>query len=123
MSVDPSDPVLLNNLGNVYRALGSYAKALQSYQNSITLAPRSPTAYINLANHYLYRLNQNALGVTTIQAAMRNMPTDTDLGVLLEIAYDQVHDGKDALAAYHAVLKLDPTNVAAKAGLQRLVPS
>lgn len=26
MSVDPSDPVLLNNLGNVYRALGSYAK-------------------------------------------------------------------------------------------------
>lgn len=122
MSVDPSDPVLLNNSAMctaLWAPMRRTSVASELHHASSPLA----TAYINLANHYLYRLNQNALGVTTIQAAMRNMPTDTDLGVLLEIAYDQVHDGKDALAAYQAVLKLDPTNVAAKAGLQRLVPS
>lgn len=120
LKVDKSDPVLLNNLGNVYHDLGSYAKALQSYQNSITLAPRSATAYVNLANLYIYTLNQSSLGITTIQAGQKNLPADSDLGVLLGIAYEHTHDTTDALAAYQAVLKTDPTNVAAKAGVARL---
>jgi len=58
LRVNQSDPVLLNNLGNVYRDLGSYDKALEVYQRSISLDTGAVTAYMNLANLYQYTLTR-----------------------------------------------------------------
>jgi len=110
----------MNNLGNVYRDLGTYGKALQAYQRSIALDSKSANAYVNLANLYNYTLHQSALGIKTIQEARRNLPDDPDLGVLLGIAYEQTGNKATARAAYEAVLKKDPRNAAATAGMKRL---
>ena len=123
LKLNPKDPVLLNNIGNVYRDLGMYPKALSSYQNSISVAPTSATAYINLANLYDYTLRQPALAITTIKDAKTNIPKDADLGVLLGLAYEQTNNKPAAKTAYQAVLKLDPGNAAATAGLKRVTGS
>jgi Flp pilus assembly protein TadD len=120
LKVNPSDPVLLNNLGNVYRDLGTYDKALVFYQRAIARDPKSPTAYVNLANLYQYTLNQKKLAIKTIQEARRNLPDNPDLGVLLGIAYEQIHDKTNARAAFKAVLGQNPANAAAQAGMKRL---
>ena len=120
LKVNQSDPVLLNNLGNVYRDLGTYDKALEVYQRSISLDSTTPTAYMNLANLYQYTLNQKDLGIKTLQAALVNMPDNQDLGVLLGIANEQNGDKDAASAAFQQVLKLNPENAAAKAGVARL---
>lgn len=118
--VNQSDPVLLNNLGNVYRDLGSYDKALEVYQRSISLDTGAVTAYMNLANLYQYTLDQKELGIKTLQEAIVNLPDNQDLGVLLGIAYEQTDDKVNAQAAFDAVLKLNPDNAAAQAGVARL---
>jgi tetratricopeptide (TPR) repeat protein len=120
LKVNSSDPVLLNNLGNVYRDLGMYDKALEVYQRSISVDPKSATAYMNLANLYQYTLNQKDLGIKTIIEARRNLPDNPDLGVLLGIAYEQIADKDHARAAFQEVLSQNPANVAALAGLKRL---
>lgn len=120
LRIDQTDPVLLNNLGNVYRDLGSYDKALQSYQASIAHDPKAASAYVNLANLFNYTLNQRTLGLKTVQTGLRNLPDNPDLGVLLGITYEQLHDRTHALAAFKAVLAKNPGNPAAAAGAKRV---
>ena len=89
----------------------------EAYQQSIAGAI---TAHINLANLYNYTLNQKQLGITTLQTGLRSLPDNPDLGVLLGIAYEQNKDPGNARTAFDAVLKQDPANPAAHAGIARL---
>jgi serine/threonine protein kinase/tetratricopeptide (TPR) repeat protein len=49
----PRDAGPYNSMGNVYAVLGQYEKALDSFRQSIRLAPDSLVAYGNLANSHL----------------------------------------------------------------------
>lgn len=120
--VNRSDPVLLNNLGNVYRDLGTYDKALDAYQQAISKDPKSATAYVNLANLYQYTLDQKDLAIITLGEAQRNLPDNPDIGVLLGIAYEQSGQTDNARSAFDAVLAQDASNAAAQAGLTRIGP-
>lgn len=115
-----NDPTLENNLGNVYRDLGNYQKAVDAYQKSVRLDPKAVNAYINLANLYLYTLNQKDLAVKTYQDALRNLPGNQDLQVLLGIAYEQSGDKDNARSTYQQVLGQNANNAAAQAGLKRV---
>jgi protein O-mannosyl-transferase len=120
LALNPKDATLRNNLGNVYRDLGDYQKAVDSYQAAIKLDAKNVNAYTNLANLYIYTLNKKDLGVQTYQTALKNLPDNQELQVLLGIAYEQSDDKDNARATYQKVLNQNPNNAAASAGLKRV---
>jgi Flp pilus assembly protein TadD len=77
-------------------------------------------SYINLANLYLYTLNQKDLAIKTYQDALRNLPGNQDLEVLLGIAYEHAGDKAKARSTYQQVLGQNANNAAAQAGLKRV---
>lgn len=115
-----NDPNLANNLGNVYRDLGQYQKAIDSYQKAIRLNPKVANPYINLANLYLYTLNQKDLAIKTFQNALSNLPGNQDIQVLLGVAYEQSGDKANAKATFEQVLSQNPNNTSAQAGVKRV---
>ena len=116
----PNDPALENNLGNVYRDLADYKRAVDAYQKAIRLDPKASNSYINLASLYLYTLNQKDLAIKTYQDGLRNLPGNQDLEVLLGIAYEQSGDKSNARTTYQQVLNQNSNNATAKAGLKRI---
>jgi tetratricopeptide (TPR) repeat protein len=120
VSVSSKDATARNNLGNVYRDLGDYDKAVDSYQEAIKLDAKNVNAYTNLANLYIYTLNKKDLGIKTYQEALKNLPDNVDVQVLLGIAYEQNDDKANARQWFEKVLAADPDNAAAAAGLKRV---
>lgn len=118
--LSPNDALLQNNLGNVYRDLGDYKKAVESYQNAIRLDAKATNPYINLANLYLYTLDQKDLAVKTYQDALNSLPDNQDLQVLLGIAYEQSGNKEKAKETFQSVLNKNANNAAAAAGLKRV---
>jgi tetratricopeptide (TPR) repeat protein len=120
VQLDPDNATLRNNLGNAYRDLGDYQKAVDSYQKALSLDPKMLNAYMNLANVYLYTLDQPDLAIKTYQDALKNIPGNQELQVLLGTAYEQSGDKAQATATYEAVLQENPNNTGAQAGLKRV---
>lgn len=115
-----NDSTLQNNLGNTYREVGEYAKAISAYQQAIKLNPKAVNPYINLANVYSYTLNQRDLGIQTYQEALKNLPDNEEIEVLLGIAYEESGDIASARSTFEKVLSRNSSNKAAQAGLERI---
>lgn len=50
LTLDPTNPILHNNLGEIWRAQGRWEHALHCYQHALTLQPHFSEAHYNLAN-------------------------------------------------------------------------
>lgn len=120
VKLDDKDAVAFNNLGNTYRDLGRYDDAVQAYQKSLALAPKSINTYANLANVQLYSLNKSDDAIATYRSGLKQLPDNPELQLLLAIAYEQADQPDKAAATYKDILSHDPKNKAAKAGLERL---
>lgn len=120
VELSPKDASARNNLGNVFRDLGEYENAVKSYQEAIKLDSKQVNAYTNLANLYIYTLDKADLGIKTYQDALKNMPDNQEIRVLLGIAYEQNGDKASAKQAFEEALQADANNSAAKAGLTRV---
>lgn len=116
----PKDATARNNLGNVYRDLKEYDKAVEAYQKAIELDSKNVNAYTNLANLYIYTLDKKDLGIKTYQDALKALPDNLELKILLGIAYEQNDDKSNAREQFEAVLASDSDNAAAAAGLKRV---
>lgn len=114
------DSTLQNNLGNTYREVGEYEKAIAAYQEAIKLNPKAVNPYINLANVYSYTLNQRDLGIQTYQEALKNLPNNEEIEVLLGIAYEESGDKATAKSTFENILSRNASNKAAQAGLERV---
>ncbi len=93
---------------------------MESYQKATSLDPKAQNPYMNLANLYLFTLKQPDLAIKTYQEALKNIPNNQDLEVLLAIAYEQSGDKANAKTTYQLVLSQNPNNTAAQAGLKRV---
>jgi tetratricopeptide (TPR) repeat protein len=120
VQLDPKNATLHNNLANAYRDLGDYQKAVDSYQKALALDSKSLNAYMNLANLYLYTLDKPDLAIKTYQDALKNLPGNQEIQVLLGIAYEQSGDTAQAKETFQAVLQQNPNNSGAQAGLKRV---
>lgn len=120
IKLNPTDSTAYNNLGNVYRDLRDYDKAVSSYKQAIKLNAKNANAYTNLANVYMYTLNKKDLGIATYEEAIKNLPKNQELPVLLGIAYEQTGDMPNAAKAFQQALDANPNNTAAAAGLKRV---
>ncbi|MEP7103274.1 MAG: tetratricopeptide repeat protein [Candidatus Dojkabacteria bacterium] len=116
-----NDPVIYNNLGNIYRDSGEYQKAVDSYQKSIDLDNKQTSAYTNLANLYAYSLNEVDLSIGVYNEAIKNNPNNKET-FLLQIAneYSSLGRKEDAKAVYNSILEINPNNEVAKNALKSL---
>ena len=118
--INDKDAITYNNLGNVYRDLGKTDEAVKSYKKALELDPKSLNTYANLANLQLYSQNDAKAAIETYQKGLENLPNNTQLQLLLGIAYEQDGNTEKAKEAYTNILARDADNKAAQANLERL---
>lgn len=118
--LNDQDPIIFNNLGNVYRDKNNVDKAIEAYQKSIKLNPKSVNSYANLANIQLYTQDKPQDAITTYKNGLTQLPENVQLELLLGIAYEQANDKANAKKAYETILARDASNVAAQAGIERV---
>lgn len=111
VDLKPNDYILLNNLGNVYRDLGQYEDAIESYLASIEKQSYQVSAYMNLSNVYIYSLDEFERGIETYDQAIQNMPDRADEFLLQKgNAYKNIGNTEKAREIYEETLRLDPNN-------------
>jgi len=120
VKINPKDALAYNNLGNVYRDLHDTSKAVAAYKTSIKLNPKSLNTYANLANVQLYTQNKPDDAIATYQQGLTALPNNSQLQLLLGLAYEQKGDTAKAKQTYQNILAHDANNAAAKANLDRL---
>lgn len=119
-AINDKDAVTYNNLGNVYRDLGKINEAIDAYNKSLELDPNSVNTYANLANIQLYSKNKPLDAIETYKTGLSHLPANTQLQLLLGLAYEQAKDIPSAKQTYENILANDKDNTAAKANLERL---
>lgn len=115
-----NDATLHNNLGNVYRDLGEIDRAVVEYRKASELNPKLINPYVNLANVQLYSQNKPDEAIVTYRAALRSMPDNDQIRLLLGLALEQKGNRSAAKQVYEAILAADAENAAARANLDRL---
>ena len=120
INLDGKNPVLYNSLGNAYRDDKDYNDAKTSYNKSISLNSKLVNPYVNLANMEINQMNDVKSGIATYKQAIKALPDNNDLKLLLGLAYEKDNNKTDAKATYTEILSKDKNNVAAKARLNSL---
>jgi len=120
VKLDGKDSTAYNNLGNTYRDLGQYDKAKAAYEKSFEINPTSINPYVNLANIQLYTQNDSASAISTYRKALKAMPNNNQISLVLGIAYEKAGNTTEAKQIYRDILSRDANDKAAKAALDRL---
>jgi len=120
VKLDSKDATAYNNLGNTYRDLGRYDKAKTAYEKSFEINSTSINPYVNLANIQLYSQNDSNGAINTYKKALKAMPNNNQVSLLLGIAYEKAGKTTEAKQTYQDILSRDANDKAAKAGLNRL---
>lgn len=120
VSVDPSNSVAHNNLGNVLRDLTKYGESIKEYEEAIKLAPKTLSSYANLGSVYQYQQMNIDKAVDVYKMAIEANPDSVDMYILLALAYEQKKDNSNAAKTYEKILSLQGDNQAAKIGLERI---
>jgi tetratricopeptide (TPR) repeat protein len=121
--LSPKDALAYNNLGNIYRDLHETDKAIAAYKKAIDLNPRSVNTYANLASVQQHNQERIDEAIATYQQGLKVLPDDSQLQLLLGLAYEANHDTTRAVQTYKNILTHDPGNTAAKANLTRVTAS
>lgn len=121
----PREPALLNDVGNALRALGRRAEAEQAFRGAIAANPGFAFAQFNLADALLEAgRHAEALEVFRTILTRRFDGIDADFHNNLGTCLMALDRPQEALTAFSAALKTEPTHVAAAAhagaALQRL---
>jgi tetratricopeptide (TPR) repeat protein len=120
IALKSNDATLYNNLGNAQRDLKNYDDAANSYKKAININPQLLNPYVNLANLQIYTLNKPAEGIDTYQQALKALPGNEQIEILLGLAYEKQGQTDRAKQIYQEVLQANPGNAAARSNLQRL---
>lgn len=118
--INPDDPVLYDKMGNVYAEQKLYSQAIETYRKSIELSPKNNIAYFDLANLYSLSLSKYDLAVAVFEEALISNPGDLQLQQALAFAYENNKQLDRAKNLYNQILLVDPNNLSAKTGLERV---
>ncbi|MBF0328316.1 MAG: tetratricopeptide repeat protein [Nitrospirae bacterium] len=109
---DPSNPVILNNLGNLFKTKGEREKSIEYFKKALIAAPTSPELNFNLAN-MLYESGHIDEAVTHYKMAIALEPE-------FKLAYNNIAEAlkeigcfDEALYYLQQVLKIEPNYTAA----------
>jgi len=118
-ALNPSNAMVENFLGNVYRAKGEIAESVSHYSRAITINPRYAKAYNNRAWSYKL-LGEFQLGLVDARKALDLDPSDIHALDTRGQRYEAARDLERAAKDYARILWIDPKNADAAANLARV---
>ena len=108
--LDPSDPDVLDALGEVLVQLGLHDEAFQRMSEAARAAPNAPRFQLNFGNLCL-RLGRTAEAITALDAAVRLDPNNPIALTTRGEARRRINDLNGALLDFNAALKANPKSV------------
>jgi tetratricopeptide (TPR) repeat protein len=106
--------------GKAYREMRNPAKAIESFQHAMRLAPERKTPYFELAALLLdHRTPEPA--VMILESAVTRFTTDAEFRRLLGLAYYQLGDITKAIDSFLSVCDLEPDSEIGYASLETLL--
>ncbi|MEM9444970.1 MAG: tetratricopeptide repeat protein [Verrucomicrobiota bacterium] len=116
MRLEPSNPSVHNNLGNLLKLLGRLDEAENRYRRACRLAPEELDYQLNLGRHLMIQGKEDE-GLGLLQEASRQHNQRWECKHALGIAYLQFFALEKAEACFRQVLELNPANAEAYANL------
>lgn len=114
------DATTYNNLGNAQRDLANYNAAVEAYKKAIAANPKLVNPYTNLANIQMYSLNKTDEAIDTYRQALKELPGDPQLQVLLALAYEKKGDIPSAKQTLKSAQAAHPDDKNIQANLARM---
>jgi len=107
LSIEPADPVCLNNLGNVLRELGRLPASVSAYRQALGCKPDYPSALYNLAGT-LALLGEHSQAVVAYRDLLRLAPGDVEAWNALGLSLLEIGECAEAKKALQEALRLAP---------------
>jgi len=122
IDIDPGDPILHFNLGNVLFQLGRAEDSMTHYRRAVQIDAGYVEAWNNLGS-VLLQLERADEAITPFERALQLVPAYADAHFNLATALDQLGDTAAAARHWRSYLKLDPDSPWAAIVRQRLEAS
>lgn len=118
-NINPKDPRILNEFGNVYKDLENYSLALEYFNKAYNLKPSKLTYKLNMAEIY-GKLDKPQKARQLLKDILRKDKNNTDALTLLGIIYGRdLGKYKEAIELFNKALKQQPDDHVAQVGLAR----
>lgn len=114
------DATTYNNLANAQRDLGNFEEAVDTYKKAIAANPKLVNPYTNLANIQLYSLDKADDAIDTYRQALKEIPNDPQLQVLLALAHEKKGDIPSAKQILKSAQAANPENKNIQTNLARI---
>lgn len=111
LSIEPADPVCLNNLGNVLRELRRYQESVAAYRQALGFQPEYPSALYNLAGT-LALLGEYSQAASVYRELVRLAPDDAEAWNALGLSLLESGQEAQAKKALQEALRLKPNDAA-----------
>jgi Tfp pilus assembly protein PilF len=108
----PNKPRAHYNLGNFYKSLNMYDKAIEQYLTALTLKPDDPETHNNLGLVY-YSLNMPDKAMEQYMTALKLRPDYSDAHNNLGLVYYSLNMPDKAVEQYLTAIKLKPDSAKA----------
>lgn len=120
IKINEKDAGAYASIGNIYRDLEDYKKAVEYYTTSLEHNSVALNTYVNLASVQLYSLDDANAAIETYDKGLKALPDNESLLLLKGIAQEKKGDTDAAKSTYQTLLSKNSENAAAKANLERL---
>ncbi len=108
--------IVNSNLGDVYRHLGQYAKAIPYYRRSLAVAARQPPIIAHLVDCY-EKIGDWRQAYTDLLHGVKLLPRSADLQTKLGSMLARARHVKRAIPHFRAAIKYEPRDTKALFGL------
>lgn len=116
IQIDPNNPVIFFNLGNVYYDLEDYSNAIREYNDAIRLDPNYADAHNNLG-HVYYNLKDDNNAIKEYLETIRLNPVEPNAHNYLANIYFTRRDYNNAIREYKEAIKCNPNYAEAHCNL------
>jgi Flp pilus assembly protein TadD len=109
LSIEPDDPVCLNNLGNVLRELGRLRESVPAYRQALACQPDYASALYNLAGT-LALLDEHSQAVGAYRNLLRLSPGDAEAWNALGLSLLEIGEEAESKKALQEALRIKPND-------------
>jgi GT2 family glycosyltransferase/tetratricopeptide (TPR) repeat protein len=123
MQQEPQNATLHNDIGVLYFHAGNMTETLSCYEQAVALAPDQTLFKKNLADFYLMEQGRAEDAMKLYVSILEKDPLDVDSLLACGLVCICMRNSDDARVFFEKVLDIEPWNISAKQGLDRLNPS
>jgi tetratricopeptide (TPR) repeat protein len=120
LPVDPTNPVILYNLGVVYTFLKREDEALDHFEKTVAYDPTHAQAWYNMGQLCLIRKNDFSRAIHCFERATTARPGYVSAQYQEGVAWEMLGDKQRALSCWRQTLVLEPEHKLAKENVERL---